>query len=517
MKKIILFAAMFALAVTTSSCELDLYPDSRYNEGNTKTEGEADTAITTRELMQGQVTAMYTYMRGDMQTFWYQLMTLADARADNAYGGNLGEAKVVTLEANRLDSDNEFPVNMWNYCMNGVDKANQVICNIDLVRENDPTMTDTEYREWLSEALVFRAYMWIHMMNMFGEIPMLTVLPPAITSKNIEEVYPLYYPSRVSQQTVGAQIIADLEDYACANAPAVSVSDKFKITKGFAHGVMAKFYAMREFRDWSKVITHCEAVEALGYSLCDNYGDLWAYDSSASGIANKNLKESIFEVNWPGRSSGSWMWMMFFRNAYNPTDSFSWAKWCTPSRNLTKAYDAEGDAKRKEASIAWAECGWSYHYDKDDYAFMNKVPTNVTPIYLLRLADILLLHAEALVNADTPNPGAAAVLVKRVRDRVGLPDLDASVKASAELMKEAVLNERRLELSFEGHRWFDLMRFGSDYSKLKEISDGANVKGSPSYDSYSQTRKVMDDDHVLLPIPTTIMSKNVNLEQNPGY
>lgn len=84
-------------------------------------------------------------------------------------------------------------------------------------------------------------------------------------------------------------------------------------------------------------------------------------------------------------------------------------------------------------------------------------------------------------------------------------------------MKLAVLEERRLELAYEGHRWFDLMRFGDDYSKLKEISDGANIKGSPSYDSYSQIRTVMDDDHVILPVPMDILMNNTNIEQNSGY
>jgi hypothetical protein len=63
-----------------------------------------------------------------------------------------------------------------------------------------------------------------------------------------------------------------------------------------------------------------------------------------------NTRESIFEVQWTSQTSGSWMWMMFHRNAYVPGDSFSWAKWCTPSRNLTKAYDAEGARMRRSST-----------------------------------------------------------------------------------------------------------------------------------------------------------------------
>ena len=44
-----------------------------------------------------------------------------------------------------------------------------------------------------------------------------------------------------------------------------------------------------------------------------------------------------------------------------------------------------------------------------------------------------------------------------------------------------------------------------------------NVQGTSAYDSYFQPRKAMDDNHVLLPIPTGVLEKNTNLEQNPGY
>ncbi len=298
-------------------------------------------------------------------------------------------------------------------------------------------------------------------------------------------------------------------------APDMDPTNKFKITKGFANGLLAHFYAMRQFRDWQKVIQYCEAVEGMGYSLCDSYGDLWAYTDGASGMAAQNTKESIFEVSWPNQTSGSWLWMMFYRNAYNPDDSYSWAKWCTPSRNLMAAYDAEEDTSRQNVSILYDACSWSFHYPADHYAFMGKFPTNVTPIYVMRLADILLLHAEALAN--TGNPDGAADLVDEIRSRAGDAPVTAAERGDAEQMKEVVLNERRLELAFEGYRWFDLMRYGDDWSKLKEVSDGANIPGSPSYDSYEQSRRPMDDNHVLMPIPTDVLNNNENIQQNPGY
>ncbi len=515
MKKIVIIAAVLGLGAAVSSCELDKYPETGYNEHNAPNEdGGTDTAIKTREQLAGQLTAMYDYMRGDYQGAWYQLICLADARVDNAYGGNLGEAKVVAVEANQIDSENEFASTLWNYPMTAIDRANQIICNIDAVKENDPTLTEREYQEWLSEALCWRAYNWLLMHQIYGDVPMLREIPPAITSDNIEEVYPLYFPPRETVETLQEQIVKDLE-YACQYAPDVDAANKYKITKGFANGLAAKFYAMRAFRDWTKVKSYCEAVEGLGYELCDNYEDLWAYTPGDGGMAAQNTKESIFEVSWPNQSNGSWIWMMFYRNAYKPDDSFSWAKWCTPSRNLIAAFEKEGDTERMNASVKYDACGWSFHYPKDNYAFMYKCRTNVSPVYVMRLADILLLHAEALANLN--DAGGAADLVDEVRGRVHLPKLTSAQRGSAEQMKEAVLHERRLELAFEGHRWFDLVRFDEDNARVKAVSDNANVPGTDSYDSYTQVRRPMDDNRILLPVPTSVIENNPNIHQNTGY
>lgn len=514
MKKIVFFAALVGFGLATVSCNLDKYPETGYSEHNASGDDGSETAITTREALQGQLTAMYNSARDD-QNYWYQLIILAESRADNAYGCP-AEGKTMAVESNTLDSDNEFPKTVWNSALTAVNKANQIICNIDAVKQKDPSLTDTEYKEWLSQALCWRAYNWMMMMEFFGEIPMQTVIPPAINSGNIEEVYPLYFPSRVSKQTIGEQIVKDIEEYACLNAPAVDVSNKMKITKGFANGLMAHFYAMREFRDWGKVKQFCQAVEALNYQLCDNYGDLWAYTPGDAGMANQNQKESIFELSWPNQTSGSWVWMMFHRNAYKPSDSFDWAKWCTPSRSIAKAYDALNDVNRKGASIIYDKCSWTYQYDKDNFAFMHKLPTNVTPIYLMRLAEIKLLHAEALAN--TGDAGGAADIVDEIRGRAKVTTkVTAAERASAELMKEVVLNERRLELAFEGYRWFDLKRYGDDYSKLKAVCDGVNAKGTTTYDSYFKPRRAMDDNRALLPVPASVLSNNTNIKQNLGY
>lgn len=197
---------------------------------------------------------------------------------------------------------------------------------------------------------------------------------------------------------------------------------------------------------------------------------------------------------------------MYHRNAYNPDDSYTWAKWTTPSRDLIEAYQKEGDEVRMNASIVWDKCSWSNYYPSDNYAFMHKMPTNVSSIYIMRLAEIYLLHAEAL--ACTGDLAGAAGYVNRVRSRAKLADLPASAQASQEAMIDAILKERRLELAFEGFRFFDLAR----HDRIIEVHNSVNAK-----DSYWQVRKPLTETRIFLPIPTSALEQNSALTQNPGY
>lgn len=511
MKKILFVAIALSGCAVLTSCELDKFPETGYSEQNYLGGSDnTDEQYTTREDMLGQRDAIYSDVRSNIQECGYlDLLAITECRTDNAYGGSTSTGELMALEANSQDCENKNVVRDWSYYLARISQANQVICFIDDIKEKDASMTQTEHDEWKSEALCWRAYNLFNMVRLWGDIPMLTVVPPAITADNIDEVYYQYFPKRSPVEDIYAQIIEDLE-YAAKYGPMPDASNKFVFSKGFANGMLARVYLEKPVLDYDKVIEYCNAVEALGYSLCENYGDLFAYTDGDSGDSTRNTSESIFEVTY-SKSSGQWVWMMFHRNAYNPDDSFSWAKWITPSRNLAEAYDAEGDTERKNASIIYDACSWSLLYPSDSYAFMHKLPTNATSIIVMRLAEIYLMHAEALaMKGLLPD---AAEYVNKVRRRAKLSDLSASATASSETMLDAILKERRLELAFEGFRWFDLVRT----DKIKEVHDGVNVPGSASYDPYFSTRYPLTEESILLPIPTTAIDTNPSLTQNPGY
>ena len=502
MKKIYTILALASLIVL-SSCELNLYPETGYSEGNVKVDEEAgESQYSTREDMKGLRDAMYSSWTKDIQEKGYlDWLVYAECRADNAYGGNPGTGELMAIEANKQDGENKNVVRDWDWYQGQVSNCNNIICNIDRIKEADPTMTDKEYREWKSEAYCWRAWNLFQMSYLWGDIPLVNTIPPAITAENIEEVYDEYFPGRTAIADIYAQIISELE-YACENAPDTDPANKHLFTKAFAHGMLARIYAEATARDWSKVAQHCAAVEGMGYKLVDDYAQMWAYDEAD---AVRNTSESIFEITW-SKSNGNWVWMMFHRNAYNPDDSYSWIKWITPSRDLIAAYDAEGDTERKNACIVYDEAIWSNYYPGDAYAFMHKVPTNASSIILMRLGEIYLLHAEAL--AMTGDLAGATEYVNKVRTRAGIKNI--SVPSSQEAMIDAILRERRLELAFEGFRFFDLLRHG--FERTKAIHDAM-----PQQDSYWQPRFPLTEETVFMPIPQTALDNNPSLVQNPGY
>ncbi|MBO5814895.1 MAG: RagB/SusD family nutrient uptake outer membrane protein [Bacteroidales bacterium] len=502
MKKIYTILALASLIVL-SSCELNLYPETGYSEGNVKVDDEAgESQYSTREDMKGLRDAMYSSWTKDIQEKGYlDWLVYAECRADNAYGGNPGTGELMAIEANKQDGENKNVVRDWDWYQGQVSNCNNIICNIDRIKEADPTMTDKEYREWKSEAYCWRAWNLFQMSYIWGDIPLVNTIPPAITAENIEEVYDEYFPGRTAIADIYAQIISELE-YACENAPDTDPANKHLFTKAFAHGMLARIYAESTARDWSKVAQHCAAVEGMGYKLVDDYGQMWAYDEAD---AVRNTSESIFEITW-SKSNGNWVWMMFHRNAYNPDDSYSWIKWITPSRDLIAAYDAEGDTERKNACIVYDEAIWSNYYPGDAYAFMHKVPTNASSIILMRLGEIYLLHAEAL--AMTGDLAGATEYVNKVRTRAGIKTI--AVPSSQEAMIDAILKERRLELAFEGFRFYDLLRHG--FERAKTIHDAM-----PQQDSYWQPRFPLTEETVFMPIPQTALDNNPSLVQNPGY
>ena len=500
MKKILSIISIAVAAAALNSCDLDLYSPTSFNKGNIEEHGESEVQYSTRSDMEGLRNSMYNSWLKDIQEMGLEdWLVYSETRSDNAYCGTT-TAEIMALEANTQDGSNKNITRDWNWYQTQVSNANNIICNIDEIRNMDPSLTQDECNQWKAEALIWRAFCFFRLTQLWGDAPMVLEIPPAITVENVEEYYHLYYPDRVPRDEVYARLVEDLT-WAAQYAPDVDNGNKMLLSKAFAKGLLARVYAEKPIRDWEKVIQYCNEIEGMGFQLEKNYDDLWGHDDTD---AYRNSRESIFEVQWT-RSSGNWVWMMYHRNYYSPDDSYSWAKWTTPSRDIIAAYEAEGDQVRMNASIVWDSCGWSNYYPSDNYAFMNKVRTNASSIIVMRLGEIYLLHAEAL--ACTGKISEAMQYVNRIRSRVGLANVSSPSSESEAL--DIILKERRLELSFEGFRFFDLAR----HDRIIDVHNSAEL----AKDSYWQRRTPLDENTILLPIPTTALENNSSLEQNLGY
>ena len=501
-KKYLLIIGLAALSLL-SACSLDRDPlsdQSELNLGSSNSDDSVRVKFKDRAAIYAVYNDLYNVMR-DRQEHWYlDYLLFGESRTDNAYAGTTG-AEVVPVETNALDASNPDIARDWDRYLEDIAKANVVITNIDLVP--DPAFSESERKQWKAEALIFRSMMIFDLAHWFGNIPLNLTEAPDITAANIEEVYPIYFPKPVTQDSAYKRVQEDLLA-AIPAAPALNPGDKTRLSKTVAYALLAKLYA--ELNDWDKVIEYCDKVFGDGIRLETNFADLWGYNEETGDAVLRNSVESILEMQYY-TGSGSWVTWMFGRDAADPESNFTWAKWITPSRDLINAFDKEGDMIRKNQTIVYDQCAWSNYYPANNYPFMYKCRSAYNSIIKLRGADIQLLKAEALAHKG--DLASAASLVNEIRARVNLPALSSANTNGQEAMLNAILNERRLELALEGQRLFDLIRFG----KLLEIMNGINDRDEGRI---PQARPFVED-HRLMPIPQTALDKNANLVQNPGY
>ncbi|MCH3969521.1 MAG: RagB/SusD family nutrient uptake outer membrane protein [Prevotella sp.] len=488
-----------------TGCSLDYVPISTPTE---LTEGK-QTDTTTVVLADSnaaikQRTAIYELFRNRQEHMHLDYLLVGDSHSDNAYVGTTG-AEVVPYENNSIDGSNPDIERDWDRYLEDIAQANVLVEGVEQLHQSGK-LNDAKYRQFKAEGQIFRAIDMFRMVRLYGSLPVITSIPKTITSENIDSVYSIYFPSRKTTQECYQQIISDL-DYAVQNAPNFNTADRTLMSKTVAEAMLAKVYAEKPVQDYTKVIQYAEQVRNTpGLQLEPNFETLWGWNDATKDCVKRNTSEGILEVHWT-TGAGNWESWMYGRCLENWDNAFTWAKWITPSRDLIRDFENEGDTVREHQSIVYYSCGWSNYYPANHYPFMYKLRSGYNNEYILRLADIILLEAEAY--AYQGNLQQSAQLVNLIRHRVKLSDLTADKTASQSAMIEAVLHERRLELAFEGQRWFDLVRNG----KVEEYMNGLNQRDTGRL---PQT-KAFDKNSYLLPLPQTALDQNQNLVQNPGY
>lgn len=487
-----------------SSCTLDYDPVDTYSdvtEGVTETGKEA--VFKDKAAVESFLTGLYKLMK-DRQEHWYMdLLMMVDTRSDNAYAGSTG-AEVVPFETNAIDGANSVLTGDWNRYLEDLAKSNLLIQFIDEVK--DPALTQAEVKVIKAQAKIFRAMVLFDMVRFWGDIPLVTTIGEDITAENIETVYEQYFPGQAKEEEVYKQIEQDLLE-ALPDAPNNNPSDKTRFSKSVARALLAKMYAEKPLQDYSKVIKYADELENDGFDLVP-FEDIFGVNEDRTDIKMRNTKESVLEAQF-STGNGNWCTWMFGRDLSNWDNMFSWAKWLTPSRDLIAAYEEAGDVVRYKETIVYYECGWSNYYPSDNYPFMYKCRSAYNSLIKFRFADVLLLKAEALIYGANPDLEGAAKIIDRIRERAGLRPLTAAVRSNRQALEEAYLNERRLELAFEGERWFDLARL----DKLETVMNAVYAKDK------GRLRQVhpFTKDSYRYPIPQAVIDTNGKIKQNPGY
>jgi tetratricopeptide (TPR) repeat protein len=446
-----------------------------------------DVLYKTDKDFQDAVTGTYSALMVPYQNFWM----FGDLRADDSKQEIPSNVTAYSLDNFTIGSDNSLLKDTWGNYYRVINRANTIL---DKIKDADVSVVKNKAR-YIAEAKFLRALAYFDLVRIFGDVPLVT------TKVNIEGAYKI--GREKTDKIYDEVIIPDLKD-AEINLPVKYAStDIGRATRGAAKSLLGKVYLTR--KDFIDAEAKLQEVTTLGYALLPKFTDLFDYSK------NEHHSEYIFDIEFEeGIGLGS-----NFTNTFIP-NSVQMAAFYKVSGGRGES-NSVGDSLftlftsqdlRKDITVA-VKGGWI----DGNGNFVPLLPTTsqsytkkyLTPVAtgndsranwkVIRYADVLLMYAEAL-NENGKTAEALAQLNK-IRARAGVPTYS---NLSQNETRDKIYLERRLELAFEGHRWFDLVRTGRALTVMQPYGMKANMTVFPI--PISQVRLINDNN--LFP-------------QNPGY
>ena len=380
------------------------------------------------------------------------------------------------------------------------------LCNDALDEAIKGNYTDPGSIINIAEARFFRAYAYFDLVRTYGSVPKIDFKINTPTDGNV---------AKSDTAVIYSMIHADLT-FAEQNLPTVW-GPKFsgRLTSWSAKALHAK--ALMQQRRYAEALPICSDIINNGpYQLYTPYWKIFKREGEL-------CSESIFEIQASKTAGDGNTYWSRLGQCQGVRGSGTWDLgwgWNTPSPSLVGAYEA-GDV-RKDATILYSNQSdggtntggyglvvpnltnalyWNkkvYNQYSDYLAAGQGTPNNEAQNTwvnhrVLRLADILLLGAEAANETGAGNPDAVT-WVNRIRNRAGLGNIAYVSQAQ---MRDVIKQERRVEFGMEYERFFDLVRYG----------DAVNVLGGNGY----------QHKHRYYPIPSSALNANPNLVQNPEW
>lgn len=490
-----ILSILAVVCLITVSCK-DEFLDTEYNQGLVdvaffQTEDHALQAVTaTYDVLNYE--GMYA-----LAQFFIGSSTADLVQELHGDAGRYGPG-ATELDAFSYTGTNRFVVDRWFSLFKGIGRA-----NIALEKIPDIDMDVDLRNRLIAEMKFLRALYYYNVVTIYGSAPLLT---SPLTAEQTTSVV------KSSVDQIYAQIEIDLQDAASVLPDSYDAADLGRATSGAANALLAKVRLWTG--DYPGAVLASEDVmsSTAGYELVADYASLF------NGGA-ENSTESVFEVQQIEGAPGE--------NVFHEEDSesgrsflwgpgFSWSNWFNPARDFIENGYEDGD-NRKAGSLIDIENGEKIDVNGDgqvdDNDVISPTPNNAkvikylpigqdlanpwtgqydVNIHVIRYAEVLLNYAEALNENNQSTE--ALVPLNMVRNRAGLGD---ETETDQDLLRQIILNERKVELAFEGHRFFDLKRTGQL----------TNVLGPLGF----QAGK-----HEVFPIPTVEIDL-LGIEQNPNY
>jgi hypothetical protein len=436
------FSAWFAAAVVfAAACDSPLDTDPTASI-------DADDALTTPRGIALGVTGAYQSLQAN--ALWSRdHIVYPDLYADNLdFTGTFQTDRSVSLRD--VPASSGVVMGLWTATYEGINRANNILAAIPEVA----ALTSDEAAQYRGEALFIRALHYSALLAWFGGVPIVTDPSRGVGEESLV--------ARNAAAEVYTFIEQELEE-AATLLPGSATEGR--ASQASANALLARIYL--EEGKYTEARDKATAVLGAGYSLVPDYRDIFT---------SQNSSESIFELQYSINNQNS-LAFWYFTQALGGRWGFA------PSQDLIDAFEP-GDT-RLAASVALS--GANPYGNK-----FFRIANGDDNVIVLRLAEIYLIRAEAnaRLSADAATVRAD---VDAVRARAGLDPLATSITSQPDLLN-AILQERRVELAMEGHRFFDLRRHGRAEAVLAIAAN-----------------------RLIFPIPQAERDVNPNLAQNPGY
>lgn len=478
--KIYKISLLLFMVCTFAACkkELSIQPEQNLSD---------QTVFTTKAGAQAALNGVYSTSQ-ILEVFGGLPLIIGDYQADNVeFVGSFPTLQEIA-QYNTL-SVNTSIAPIWQNHYMVILRANAIITRVPNITETG--FTDVQKKQMVAEAKFMRAITYFQLVNLFAQpyncsqgtnlgVP---ILLNEFTATKIE------FPSRSSVNDVHKQISKDLEE-ALLDLPVSygTASDtRGRATKGAANGFISRLHLYRG--EWAAAATSASAVISATptYALAANYA-----------FYSGNTAEDVFTIEM-STTDNSRTGAGGLASYHRPTSSNG--RGDAPfSTSLVNAFLQEpGDLRLNSSDSAVAS-------DGPKRRFTLKYPdakTNSDNSPVMRVTEMYLNQAEALAQINDVNQ-TSIDLINALRKRAGLPAWSLLTFLTKQDFIAGILNERRKELAFEGHRRMDLLRNG-----LPLRSSGAAA---------SISRPCVDP-KVILPIPQREIDINPGMkgQQNVGY